>query len=134
MRAAGLLKESGINALIVQVCTTTNFAGKLINPPVDYDLCTGCIMSGSAERHNPFHEFFEISEPGRVIVHTVFSGEGERESTPSTRAPPAAAAPTVVSPPVVEAVPIHAANCDMCDSRIRGDRYVRFVQLSVFAI
>ncbi|KAG5219879.1 zz type zinc finger domain-containing protein [Salix suchowensis] len=126
----GIVEGLGINALIVQVCTTTNFYGKLINLPVDYDLCTGCIMSGSAERHNPFHEFFEISEPGRVIVHTMFSGEGERES-PSARAPLAAAAPAVVPPLVVEEVPVHAANCDMCDSRIHGDRYVRFVQLSV---
>lgn len=87
-------------------------------------------MSGSAERHNPFHEFFEISEPGRVIIHTVFSGDGERESAPSARAPPAA--PLEVPPPVVEEVPVHAANCDLCDSRIHGDRYVRFVQSSVF--
>ncbi|KAF5368556.1 hypothetical protein D9758_002170 [Tetrapyrgos nigripes] len=47
----------------------------------DYDLCTNCITSGSAERHNPFHEFIEIHEPGRVIVHTVLSGNGEREAT-----------------------------------------------------
>ncbi|KDQ31174.1 hypothetical protein PLEOSDRAFT_1111699 [Pleurotus ostreatus PC15] len=110
--------------IICDACngTVEGIRHKCLDCP-DYDLCTGCIMSGSAERHNPFHEFFEISEPGRVIVHTVFSGEGERESTPSTRAPPAAAAPTAVSPPVVEAVPVHAANCDMCDSRIHGERY-----------
>ena len=65
------------------------------------------------------HEFFEIEEPGRVIVHTVFSGEGKREmSQPS---PPSR--PPV---PVPESQPVlHNAVCDMCDSQIYGDRYVR---------
>lgn len=86
----------------------------------DYDLCTPCISSGSAERHNPFHEFFEISEPGRVVVHTVFSGEGERNATPSSSTRP------VVPPalPVATEEPVaHLAICDLCDSRIYGDRY-----------
>lgn len=60
------------------------------------------------------HEFFEIEEPGRVIVHTVFSGEGERETNqPSLRPAP--------GPQPV----LHNAVCDMCDSHIYGDRYVR---------
>ncbi|KAJ6503265.1 hypothetical protein C8R47DRAFT_969140 [Mycena vitilis] len=83
----------------------------------DYDLCTPCIQSGSAERHNPFHEFLEIKEPGRVIVHTVYSGDGERDASPST----SARAPV---PPQAEAQPaVHYATCNLCDSRIRGDRY-----------
>ncbi|KAJ7193347.1 hypothetical protein GGX14DRAFT_589198, partial [Mycena pura] len=78
----------------------------------DYDLCTPCIASGSAERHNPFHEFLEIKEPGRVIVHTVYSGD-ERDAT---RAP--------VQPPQTDEQPAaHYATCNLCDSRIRGDRY-----------
>ncbi|KAF7307203.1 hypothetical protein MIND_00513900 [Mycena indigotica] len=83
----------------------------------DYDLCTSCIDSGSAERHNPFHEFLEIKEPGRVIVHNVYSGVGELDATPSTnaRAMPQAE-------PHVEPV-VHYATCNLCDSRIRGDRY-----------
>ncbi|KAJ7246253.1 hypothetical protein B0H12DRAFT_761399 [Mycena haematopus] len=84
----------------------------------NYDLCTSCIESGSAERHNPFHEFLEIREPGRVIVHTVYSGDGERDAqgTTSARAP----APT----PQTEVQPaVHYATCNLCDSRIRGDRY-----------
>ena len=65
------------------------------------------------------HEFFEIEEPGRVIVHTVFSGEGEREaSQPSL--PPRPSAPEPEPQPAV-----HNALCDMCDSQIYGDRYVR---------
>ncbi|KAJ7786588.1 hypothetical protein B0H16DRAFT_1490973 [Mycena metata] len=86
---------------------------------LDYDLCTVCIESGSAERHNPFHEFLEIKEPGRVIVHTVYSGDGERDAQfdSSTRAPGPAPAPHADSPAV------HYATCNLCDSRIRGDRY-----------
>lgn len=65
------------------------------------------------------HQFFEIDEPYRVILHTVFSGEGERETSQ----------PSVISrPPVVEpeSQPVmHNAVCDMCDSQIYGDRYVR---------
>ena len=64
------------------------------------------------------HEFFEIEEPGRVIVHTVFSGEGEREmSQPSPPSRPPVPVPG--SQPV-----LHNAVCDMCDSQIYGDRYV----------
>ena len=67
------------------------------------------------------HEFFEIEEPGRVIVHTVFSGEGERETNqPSPSRPPV---------PESERQPVlHNAVCDMCDSQIYGDRYVRGFQ------
>ena len=63
------------------------------------------------------HEFFEIEEPGRVIVHTVFSGEGERETNQSSHRPP-------VREPERQPVS-HNAVCDMCDSQIYGDRYVR---------
>ncbi|KAJ7459185.1 hypothetical protein B0H11DRAFT_1737394 [Mycena galericulata] len=85
----------------------------------DYDLCTPCIASGSAERHNPFHEFLEIKEPGRVIVHTVYSGDGERD----TPAPASARAAPAVPAPQAEEPAIHYATCNLCDSRIRGNRY-----------
>ncbi|KAL0951646.1 hypothetical protein HGRIS_008326 [Hohenbuehelia grisea] len=93
----------------------------------DFDLCTSCIGTGSAERHNPFHEFFEITEPGRVIVHTVFSGTGERSNdglvdTNRSRLSVQQSSETVVNDPSpVDAV--HNATCDLCDSRIRGVRY-----------
>lgn len=83
------------------------------SPCLDYDLCTTCISSGSAERHNPFHEFIEISEPGRVIVHTVHS-----EATPSVQPSPA------------QSEVAHNATCDLCDSHIVGVRYVRNIFLS----
>lgn len=84
----------------------------------DYDMCTPCITNKRGH-HATAHEFFEIEEPGRVIVHTVFSGEGEREtSQPSVIAQPSVAESE--SQPV-----LHNAVCDMCDSQIYGDRYVR---------
>lgn len=91
---------------------------------LDYDLCTPCISAGISEVHNPFHEFFDINEPGRVIVHTVFSGDGERENHYS----PTARASTTGAPALsgTEESVIHFANCNLCDSRIRGDRYVSF--------
>ncbi|KAK0246436.1 hypothetical protein EDD85DRAFT_57368 [Armillaria nabsnona] len=75
----------------------------------DYDLCTKCITTGGAERHDPFHEFWEVTEPGRVIISRVGS-----------TAPPVSV-PQVPTPAVTPAV--HGATCDLCDSRIRGDRY-----------
>ncbi|EAU92526.1 hypothetical protein CC1G_06537 [Coprinopsis cinerea okayama7 len=86
----------------------------------DYDLCTPCIKSGGAENHNPFHEFFEINEPGRVIVHTVFDGgRGNRRSASrSARDAPAEQQPASVPAPVA-----HSARCDLCESMIFGDRY-----------
>jgi next to BRCA1 gene 1 protein len=85
--------------------------------------------SGSAERHNPFHEFFDIELPGRVIVHTVLSGNGERDAVTSARGnnprsnEPAPISQTSASVPAPAPV-THNAFCDLCDSRITGDRYV----------
>ncbi|KAJ2914777.1 hypothetical protein MD484_g5645, partial [Candolleomyces efflorescens] len=79
----------------------------------DFDLCSSCIGDGGAEKHNPFHEFFDIREPGRVIVHTVLSGEGER-SARSTGSENAQAPPAQVA---------HNAMCDLCDLAIAGTRY-----------
>ena len=61
-------------------------------------------------------------------MHTVFSGDGERESqgTPTARA--SASEGTV--PSAAEESVIHFANCNLCDSRIRGDRYVSFQSVS----
>jgi next to BRCA1 gene 1 protein len=82
--------------------------------------------SGSAEVHNPFHEFFDIEEPGRVIVHTVLSGSGERDATPTTRGNdrPSQSTTTADSPGQEQVT--HNAYCDLCDSRITGERYVSF--------
>ncbi|KAF8910162.1 hypothetical protein CPB84DRAFT_1958637 [Gymnopilus junonius] len=80
----------------------------------NYDLCTPCMSVGCAEAHNPFHEFFDITEPGRVVVHNVFSGNGERETARQHRR---------ASTSVTAAPTVHLATCDLCDSRILGDRY-----------
>ncbi|KAG7099701.1 hypothetical protein E1B28_001521 [Marasmius oreades] len=82
----------------------------------DFDLCTQCISNGGAENHNPFHEFFEVKEPGRVVVHTAYSGHGEREAqrNPSPAVPETASAPRDI---------VHFATCNLCDSRIHGSRY-----------
>ncbi|KAF9055837.1 hypothetical protein BJ165DRAFT_1521806 [Panaeolus papilionaceus] len=89
----------------------------------DYDLCSQCIGTGQAEAHNAFHQFYEIREPGRVIVHTVYSGSGERvtgsRSNSIRRAEPESAA----TPQPRAARVTHLARCDLCDSTIIGDRY-----------
>ncbi|KAL0567721.1 hypothetical protein V5O48_014273 [Marasmius crinis-equi] len=91
----------------------------------DYDLCTNCISAGGAEKHNPFHEFLELTEPGRVVVHTVYSGRGERETTsnaPSLQASSVPEPQPTTPQPAPEPV-VHAATCNLCDSRIHGTRY-----------
>jgi next to BRCA1 gene 1 protein len=81
-------------------------------------------MAGCAEQHNPFHEFFEIEEPGRVVVHTVFSGDGEMDSSWTGRRTAENATPRVVPNSTSSASPVaHHATCDLCDSMIRGTRY-----------
>ncbi|KAH6917019.1 hypothetical protein BKA70DRAFT_1251147 [Coprinopsis sp. MPI-PUGE-AT-0042] len=80
----------------------------------DYDLCTACISQGGAERHDPFHEFFEIHEPGRVIVHTVGQRDG---AAPQARAARAANQPPAPVPAT------HNAVCDLCESHVIGDRF-----------
>ena len=80
----------------------------------DYDLCQSCIDQGGAQRHQPFHEFIDIKEPGRVIVHTVFD---------NARRMPARSTPQASEPAPAPAPSTHRANCDLCESRIVGDRY-----------
>jgi len=104
---------SATSVWIVEVTSGYLMRSYLILIFADYDLCSGCIAVGGASRHNPFHAFFEIHEPGRVVVHTVVD-EHERQAANSTVRDQS---PT--SSPVV-----HSANCDLCDSRIEGDRYV----------
>ncbi|KAG2120598.1 uncharacterized protein F5147DRAFT_662586 [Suillus discolor] len=90
----------------------------------DYDLCTPCIESGAAERHNPFHEFFDIEIPGRVLVHTVFSGSGERGVSPNSGSAIADSPRTSAATPVSTIETIrHCAACNLCDSPIVGDRF-----------
>ncbi|KAG1853531.1 hypothetical protein C8R48DRAFT_777042 [Suillus tomentosus] len=99
----------------------------------DYDLCTPCIESGTAERHNPFHEFFDIEVPGRALVHTVFSGSGERDVSPNSGSAIADSPRTPVATPVSTIETIrHCTACNLCDSPIVGDRFVSQLSASHF--
>nr|VWO94379.1 N/A [Ganoderma boninense] len=80
----------------------------------DYDLCEECISTPPLRGMHPsHHQFFGIKEPGEVIVHTVFSGDGEREPTRSAPA----VSPRVNLPRVHsgDAEPVvHNAKCLNC--------------------
>lgn len=95
----------------------------LPNSVPDYDLCTPCVKSGATERHNPFHEFFDIETPGRVYVHTVLGDNtgNRRQLSGSDHAPVTRQGPvgTPADLPVR-----HSATCNLCDSAIIGERYV----------
>ncbi|KAI0756244.1 hypothetical protein C8Q80DRAFT_1127522 [Daedaleopsis nitida] len=73
----------------------------------DYDLCEQCTSTPHLRNLHPAaHEFFGIEKPGEVIVHT-----------PLPRATPSRPQQRDIEPIV------HNATCNMCDSRIRGDRF-----------
>ncbi|KAI9056980.1 hypothetical protein FKP32DRAFT_1661460 [Trametes sanguinea] len=87
----------------------------------DYDMCEGCFRTPFLRsQHHPAHEFFAIDKPGEVIVHTVFSGDGEREPERFNQQH-RESVPRVRSRDVEPVV--HNALCNLCDSRIRGDRF-----------
>ncbi|KAI8981131.1 hypothetical protein BD414DRAFT_464073 [Trametes punicea] len=89
----------------------------------DYDLCEGCMRTPCLRaQHYAGHEFFAIDKPGEVIVHTVFTGNGEREpGRPLQRSSSREDAPTLRACDIEPVV--HNAICNLCDSRIRGDRF-----------
>jgi hypothetical protein len=112
---------------------------------VDFDLCSLClaIQPEKIGLHSKSHSLFAIEEPGGLWVHTVFSGEG----TPEVPEPPAPAekeGPTEFgntnssgsddrvdrTPPVVK-LAVHNATCDLCDSTIKGDRFVSIPRCTV---
>ncbi|KAF8078982.1 hypothetical protein FPV67DRAFT_1404995 [Lyophyllum atratum] len=80
----------------------------------DYDLCTACMLSGSSEHHNPRHQFFELAEPTRIVVHTVNVDDEHASLDPAPFAPAPAASDLSI---------LHHATCDLCDSIIQGSRY-----------
>ena len=109
--------------IFCDVCTVeiVGVRHKCLDCP-DYDMCDECISTPNLrELHHSQHQFFAIEKPGEVIVHTVFSGDGELEPSRPAQAPSPRV--TVPRPRDVEPV-VHNAMCNMCDSRIRGDRFV----------
>ncbi|KZT72898.1 hypothetical protein DAEQUDRAFT_754913 [Daedalea quercina L-15889] len=90
----------------------------------DYDLCSQChAIPEVRSEHGTTHQFFAIDRPGEVIVHTVFSGDGER--VPSTSNPLRQrrneSRESVARVP--EEPAMHNARCNLCESRIWGERY-----------
>ncbi|KAI0778720.1 hypothetical protein BD413DRAFT_116175 [Trametes elegans] len=101
-------------------CEIVGVRHKCLDCP-DFDLCQTCIDTPSLRsQHYSGHEFFAIEKPGEVIVHTVFSGDGERE--PERPQSPTRGGTVRSRPRDVEPV-VHNATCNLCDSRIRGDRF-----------
>jgi next-to-BRCA1 protein 1 len=111
---------------------------------VDFDLCSLClaIQPQNIGLHSKSHSLFAIEEPGGLWVHTIFSGEG----TPEVPEPPAQKEePTEFrninssgsddrverAPPPVVKLAAHNATCDLCDSTIKGDRFVSHASCTV---
>lgn len=73
----------------------------------DYDMCEGCFPRRDV--NHPGHEFMSFKTPRRIVVHRVYDGDET---------------PRLNNAPVPSSNAVHGANCDLCDSRIRGVRYV----------
>lgn len=78
---------------------------------LNFDLCGDCVAQGAKRTHHGRHQFLEIEKPGEVIVHTVYTDEPPRAAERPREVP-------------VEAPVVHNAVCNLCDSTIRGDRFV----------
>ena len=93
----------------------------------DYDLCDQCYaIPDVRSEHDIAHQFFAIDRPGEVIVHTVFSGDGERvpSSNSPRRQPRTEQRESAIPAPQPLQPVVHNARCNLCDSRILGVRYV----------
>lgn len=108
--------------IICDICNNeiVGIRNKCLDCP-DYDLCQACLTTPSLRaQHHSAHQFFGIEKPGEIIVHTVFSGDDARDAAPQP-------APREQVPRArqrdIEPV-VHNAMCNLCDSRIRGDRFV----------
>ena len=96
----------------------------------DYDLCDQCYaIPDVRSEHGTGHQFFAIERPGEVIVHTVFSDSADQEPVLSAQQPQPVSEIPSMDLRDVEPV-LHNAMCNMCDSRIRGDRFVRTYRAS----
>ena len=96
----------------------------------DYDMCETCFTKPHLRaKHFARHQFFAIEKPGEVIVHTVFSDSADQEPVLSAQQPQPVSEIPSMDLRDVEPV-LHNAMCNMCDSRIRGDRFVRTYRAS----
>ena len=101
----------------------TDFQILIMHHFADFDLCATCMESGSATRHNPFHEFFDIEEP--VGMPAVLSGDGERVAEITRHTPnDSGSGRNDNAGTNAASTDVHNATCDLCDSRIVGMRYV----------
>jgi len=69
----------------------------------DFDLCDSCIPHANTF-HYPGHQFYALSEPGRVVVHKTYVDDDSLRPAPRQEV-------------------IHRATCDLCGSGINGVRY-----------
>lgn len=80
---------------------------------VDFDLCDECYPTASLTHSQ--HDFMKITDPSAISIHRVRgSGPAPRRLRPGLR----------VSSRDAPSDLLHQAICDLCDSRIRGFRYV----------
>jgi len=109
---------------------------------VDFDLCSPClaIQPQDIGSHSRSHSLFAIEEPGGIWVHTFFQGDDTPEvhETPRANEGPSEL-PNITSDtqgestireataPVARLAAHHAA-CNLCDTAIKGDRFVSVIR------
>ncbi|KAF8336445.1 uncharacterized protein EI90DRAFT_3152608 [Cantharellus anzutake] len=83
----------------------------------DFDLCNSC-KTNAREAHDMSHTFVKFNTPGEVVVY-------RRPEPAATTVPPLSAPPVPPAPSDQPQDPtvVHNAMCDLCDSRVVGDRY-----------
>ncbi|KAG8917047.1 hypothetical protein FRC02_003391 [Tulasnella sp. 418] len=135
------------------VCNKTIYGNrhKCLDCP-DYDMCDKC-MTEKRHTHHLNHQFVEIKEPGRIVIHTINMPTGD-DRTPATHPSPLPSEDALPRSPSHHhhhrphahahpyfgrrgrygptspnsaasslPKPTHNATCDMCDSRVIGPRY-----------
>jgi len=131
------LLGSDTNALIVQVWLPRScyLHRKLTsNLYVDFDLCSLCLAAQPEKigSHASSHCMFAIEEPGGLWVHTWLKGDDTPEVHETPTAGPSELPNTTsdtqgeATTPVAKLAAHHAA-CNLCDSAIKGDRFVSVI-------
>ncbi|KAF9507017.1 hypothetical protein BS47DRAFT_1352132 [Hydnum rufescens UP504] len=90
----------------------------------DYDMCDPCMNTRRYEAHDDSHNFARLGTPGTVIVHRVLESSLGPASATETESPPSVPVSPLPTRVAMATGPFaHAARCNMCDSRILGNRY-----------